>query len=688
MPDQPWLHNWEDYYQILGVDPEANAEGIRKAHTDKVWILHPDRMAGAPESARRQAEEELKKVNNAYDVLKDPQKRREYHKEWLRRGGKGTASGAQFGVPKPKPVVVPDVIRFKDVKSGESQTGSFVIRNDGGRYSEIWFDDPGGRGSWVRVVDYRSLTSSELPIEVRIEAEGKEWGKSYVEYIRVKLDEEETQVRVELQTKPEPVREEVPVGGIPKTRPTPSPQPVSPRRRCPTWAKLVIGIAALGGLIMLAVFIPRMNSNPPQTAFAPSPSPGPTPVVTQAVTPTTSQTPNPTSPAPTPSPIGGSLSAPSSTPVSTPTPTASATPTTDLTKISPENNPLPAFKWGAVAHAVSYEVRTNSGPWTNIGDRLTYVQPTVLSEGAHTFAVRAKDGEGNTGPAASLSFNVRVVANLANTKIAFASVQDNNWEIYVMNSNRTGRTRLTTNTSNDSTPAWSPDGSKIAFASYRDNDWEIYVMNADGTGHQMRLTDNTAAEGGPAWSPDGSKIAFHSTRDGKHAIYVMNAADGSAQTRLPTDAAAYAWDPSWSPDGSRITFTYSLSGIGGVAEIYVMNADGSGQTPLTSMGAISMYPAWSPDGSRISFTSKPSLSSTNYDVYVINADGTAQTRIPSNLASGAYTTWSPDGTKIAFASYRDSDWEIYVMNADGTGQTWLTTNPTADDYSAWSPFLP
>ena len=65
MSNQPWLHNWEDYYQILGVDPSADDEGIRKAHSDKIWILHPDRMTGAPESAKRQAEEELKIFKNA-----------------------------------------------------------------------------------------------------------------------------------------------------------------------------------------------------------------------------------------------------------------------------------------------------------------------------------------------------------------------------------------------------------------------------------------------------------------------------------------------------------------------------------------------------------------------------------------------------------------------------------------------
>src|SRR5216117_1720966 len=63
---------------------------------------------------------------------------------------------------------------------------------------------------------------------------------------------------------------------------------------------------------------------------------------------------------------------------------------------------------------------------------------------------------------------------------------------------------------------------QIAFTSNRDGQNEIYVMNADGSG-ATRLTNNPAADGGPIWSPDGTKIAFISDRDGNVEIYVMNA---------------------------------------------------------------------------------------------------------------------------------------------------------------------
>ena len=82
----------EDYYEILGVSPRASSEEIEKAYRYKVNILHPDRLMGAPERIRRQAEEELKKVNRAYSILKDPAKRQEYHSKWHKH--KGTSKGS------------------------------------------------------------------------------------------------------------------------------------------------------------------------------------------------------------------------------------------------------------------------------------------------------------------------------------------------------------------------------------------------------------------------------------------------------------------------------------------------------------------------------------------------------------------------------------------------------------------
>ena len=98
-------------------------------------------------------------------------------------------------------------------------------------------------------------------------------------------------------------------------------------------------------------------------------------------------------------------------------------------------------------------------------------------------------------------------------RIAFQSNRDGNWEIYVMSADPSagsgqggsGVTRLTNNPAPEVLPSWSPDGTRIAFTSMRDEpdpqncgtncNFEIYVMNADGTG-VTRLTKGRC----PAWS--------------------------------------------------------------------------------------------------------------------------------------------------------------------------------------------
>jgi hypothetical protein len=221
---------------------------------------------------------------------------------------------------------------------------------------------------------------------------------------------------------------------------------------------------------------------------------------------------------------------------------------------------------------------------------------------------------------------------------------------------------------------------KIVFASERGtlDDDEIFVMNPDGSNpvNLTNVADDTDST--PAWSPDGSKIAFVTNRDGNHEIYLMNA-DGSGQTRLTTNSADDT-QPAFSPDGTKIAFSSDRSGIS--SEILVMNADGSAQTPLTSNTSPEGQAAFSPDGSKIFFGSSRD---GNNEIYVMNADGSSQTRLTNNVASDQDLNVSADGQKIAFASSRDGNSEIYTMNADGSSQTRLTNNTAFDNAPAWSP---
>ena len=61
---------YKDYYKILGVDKNASNEAIRKAYRDLAKKYHPDHNPG-----NKAAEEKFKEINEAYEVLKDKDKR-------------------------------------------------------------------------------------------------------------------------------------------------------------------------------------------------------------------------------------------------------------------------------------------------------------------------------------------------------------------------------------------------------------------------------------------------------------------------------------------------------------------------------------------------------------------------------------------------------------------------------------
>ena len=271
--------------------------------------------------------------------------------------------------------------------------------------------------------------------------------------------------------------------------------------------------------------------------------------------------------------------------------------------------------------------------------------------------------------------------------IAFYSDRDGNPEIYIMNADGSGQSRLTNDPDFDDSPAISPDGSRIAFLTARHDPnpqfpnlkYEIYVMDVDGS-DPVHLTNTEAAENHPAWSPDGSRILFDADydADGYAEIYRMNA-DGTDVTHLTFNLANDQF-ADWSPDGSRIAFSSDRNGNW---DIYVMDADGGNQRPLTSGPDWELFPAWSPDGTQIAYNNlKPN--SRNTDVYVMNSDGSDIRQLTDSPGFDENPVWSPDGNWIAFQTRRDGNFEIYVMNADGSNQQPLSQNPAEELWPSWA----
>ena len=213
-------------------------------------------------------------------------------------------------------------------------------------------------------------------------------------------------------------------------------------------------------------------------------------------------------------------------------------------------------------------------------------------------------------------------------------------------------------------PAWSHDGSWIAYVLA----FEIWVVRPDGSGRRRVMPFKSSQ---PSWSNDDQRIYY--TRYGSGTIATVNwiDIDGGDHGFLAEgglrDLAAVC-----SPDGRLAVSTYTDDGHG----IDVMQADGTGRSPLTRMGpGIDDVPvAWSPDGSQLLVMSNVG---TSLDAVVVNADGTGRRTARENAMPEA---WSPDGSRLLFGDPRTG--ALSTMRVDGSEV--LPLNGLAG-YADWGP---
>jgi Tol biopolymer transport system component/pimeloyl-ACP methyl ester carboxylesterase len=187
-----------------------------------------------------------------------------------------------------------------------------------------------------------------------------------------------------------------------------------------------------------------------------------------------------------------------------------------------------------------------------------------------------------------------------------------------------------------------------------------------------------AGRGTPATAADDrDRIAY---ADGGH-IWVVDA-NGTGRTQITTGPQEDAF-PRWSPDGRRIAFIRQLRPKRDPTDevptaVVVADVDGSHQRIVSPPPLGGDFPAWSPDGTRIAFSTRRGLA-------VVGADGGAPTRLP---VIGSCPTWSPDGTRIAFCGVgvgRPDNSTIMVVGADGSGLRTVLPGTARNYPGGWSP---
>jgi Tol biopolymer transport system component len=212
-------------------------------------------------------------------------------------------------------------------------------------------------------------------------------------------------------------------------------------------------------------------------------------------------------------------------------------------------------------------------------------------------------------------------------------------------------------------------GRKLAFVL----DSRLYTANGDGS-HRDLIARVPHSYAGPYWSPEAKAFVLRGEQDvgnGKpHGSVYRVDIDGTVTNLSAKAGRTSDGMVGWSPDGEQIVFT-SRPADEQFPQIYVMYADGTNVTKLTSGDMEAQYPAWSPDGRQIAFTGI--VHGFNFEIFVMDADGSNVTNITEEPTSENWAAWSGDGTRIAF-SRQD---EIWAMDADGSNQQLVTTREEA-----------
>ncbi len=251
-------------------------------------------------------------------------------------------------------------------------------------------------------------------------------------------------------------------------------------------------------------------------------------------------------------------------------------------------------------------------------------------------------------------------------------------EIYTVNGDGSDLTRVTRGID----PTWSPDGKQITFTRWDNTGAGVYVANADGSNE--RLVFGTSKARWPRWSPDGKYIVFSQdkTPGGNNPTWKLAVVEVTTGKLSEPQCSQQCYSPSWTPGSSSIVYIDPSIGIlttnllAGPAIRLGPNAtyyDSGANIPRPVVNWPPMQDAEvSPNGSKIVYAMQ---AQNRWELNTINADGSGQTGITSpdrvlsilfdKVIRNVAPTWSPDGQQILFLSDRNGKWEFFVTDANG-----------------------
>lgn len=201
----------------------------------------------------------------------------------------------------------------------------------------------------------------------------------------------------------------------------------------------------------------------------------------------------------------------------------------------------------------------------------------------------------------------------------------------------------------------------------------LHVMGSDGNG-ERDLADREPAGcdhvAGASWSQADPTTMVISCRHSKDSLRLLVVGtDGRLIRRLDAGSKRFD-DVTISPDGQTVLYWASDSSVGDGGSLFTLPLVGTGEPKRITDGVEGLDgdPSWSPDGTEIAFRRLVGGAGGNADVYVMNADGSGGRAVADTKAADIKPVWSPDGKNLLVLSNRKS-----AFGSEGrTWDLWLT----------------
>jgi len=173
-----------------------------------------------------------------------------------------------------------------------------------------------------------------------------------------------------------------------------------------------------------------------------------------------------------------------------------------------------------------------------------------------------------------------------------------------------------------------------------DND-DLWIFDTE-RGTKTRLTFDSSDDRGPVWTPDGRRIVYYAKAkncSGDDCIHVLvRAADGTGRA----DTVAVGWHPSVTPDGRYAV--YSMTGVDGWDIAFAPIDERREQTVLVQDEGSQRNAAVSPDGGYVAYTSTESGDREVYLKRFPSGEGKWQV----SVAGGSWPTWDRSGNRLYY----------------------------------------